>query len=84
MLPNIVGVHGGIPKVKGLAELCENRLNEPIPPTNFSLDVVLISNISVGIKPISSETVELGTIVCDTMRVVPDVEATVAPEGEVI
>lgn len=50
ILPNMVGVHGDIPKVKGPMELYENRIKELVPPTNVALDVVLISIAPIGFK----------------------------------
>lgn len=47
-LHNIVGVHSGIPKVKGQAKLYENMIDEPIPPTDVELDVILIPIIPLA------------------------------------
>ena len=50
VFPSMVGTHDGIPIVKGPIELCENRLEEPIPPMGVALDDGLTPSIPIVIK----------------------------------
>lgn len=50
ILVDVVGVHDGIPMVKGLVYLCVNRLEEPVPPIVVIFKVVLTPSVLVGIK----------------------------------
>lgn len=54
-LLDIVGVHRGISKVNGLVKLCENSLEELVPPISITYDVGLTPTIAVGIKYVGRE-----------------------------
>lgn len=65
--------------MNGIEKHCENRLKEPIPPTNVALDVLLIPTILVGIRHVGSESVALGIVNFNTLTMDLDVEATAIP-----
>ena len=83
-LPILVGGHGGIPKVKGLVKLYENRLGDLSPPISVALYVGLTPTILVGMRVVGRERVILSTIGCENMVVTPYVEELTIPKGVII
>ena len=69
-------------KKNGPVELCENRLEEPIPTTNDALHVELTPTLLARIKQEGRESATLGTVVFNIASL--DVEATIVPMGVVL
>lgn len=82
--PIIMGIYGGIPKVKGLVELSKNILEDPTPPKCVACHVLLTPTVPVGIKQVGRERVTIGAIGCENMVVTCNIESLTRDEGVVL